>query len=102
MTSGWKASVLVPDAPLRGAARRWALVAVGLGVVMDLLDTSIVNVAVPSLSDRLGAGPVVLEWVLVGYSLAFASFLLIGGRLGDLLGYRTVFLWSTAAFAGAS
>ncbi len=83
-------------------ARRWALVAVALGVVMDLLDTSIVTVAVPNLSDQLGAGPVAVEWVLVGYSLAFAAALLIGGRLGDLLGYRTIFLWSTTAFAGAS
>lgn len=90
------------DGRLAGRPRLWALVAVALGVVMDLLDTSIVNVALPSLSEHLHAGSAALQWMLAGYSLAFASALLIGGRLGDLLGYRAVFLCSTVGFAVAS
>lgn len=93
---------VVEDERVVGTARLLALVAVALGVVMDLLDTSIVNVALPSLGAHLHAGPSGLEWTLAGYSLAFAAVLLVGGRLGDLLGYRNVFLWSSALFAIAS
>lgn len=102
MTAGTKAVEGATEARIIGRPRLWALIAVSLGVAMDLLDTSIVNVALPSLARQLSAGSAALEWTLAGYSLVFAAVLLIGGRLGDRYGYRAVFLWSTAAFALAS
>ncbi|WP_272478103.1 MFS transporter [Baekduia alba] len=73
-----------------------------VGVVMDLIDTSIVNVALPSVQRDLGAGAMALQWLVAGYALAFASALMLGGRLGDVIGYRRAFLIGTAAFAVAS
>ena len=69
---------------------------------MDLVDVTIVNVALPSIRTDLQATPAHLEWVLSGYTLAFAVLLITGGRLGDNLGRRTMFLFGVAGFTGAS
>jgi EmrB/QacA subfamily drug resistance transporter len=69
---------------------------------MVILDVSIVNVALPSISEDLGFTPASLAWVVNAYTLAFAGFLLLGGRAADLLGRREVFAAGLALFALAS
>ena len=69
---------------------------------MVVLDVSIVNVALPSISADLGFTPASLAWVVNAYTLAFAGFLLLGGRAADLLGRREVFAGGLALFALAS
>ncbi|MFD7507371.1 MFS transporter [Streptomyces sp. NPDC059850] len=69
---------------------------------MVVLDVSVVNVALPAIQDALGFDAVGLQWVVGGYALVFAGFLLLGGRLADLYGRRRVFLWGLALFAASS
>ena len=77
-----------------------ALVAVVcLAQFMVILDVSIVNVALPSIRSGLGFSGTALQWVVTAYTISFAGFLLLGGRAGDLLGRRPVFLVGSAAFA---
>ncbi|ESP95939.1 putative drug resistance efflux protein [Streptomyces sp. GBA 94-10 4N24] len=64
---------------------------------MVVLDVSVVNVALPSIQRGLGFTDVGLQWVVAGYALVFAGFLLLGGRLADLYGRRRVFLWGLGA-----
>jgi EmrB/QacA subfamily drug resistance transporter len=79
--------------------RRWlALYVLCLGVLMIVLDTTIVNVALPSIRADLGFSAARLSWVVNAYMLTFGGFLLLGGRLGDLFGHRRVFLIGTAFF----
>jgi EmrB/QacA subfamily drug resistance transporter len=73
-----------------------------LAQFMVVLDVSIVNVALPSISADLGFDPASLAWVVNAYTLAFAGFLLLGGRAADLLGRRGVFAGGLAVFALAS
>lgn len=70
--------------------------------LMDLMDAMITNVALPSIRDDLGASQPQLEWTLTGYVLAFAVGLVTGGRLGDRIGRRRVFVGGVAAFTLAS
>src|SRR3954465_11551393 len=69
---------------------------------MVILDVSIVNVALPSIKDALGFSTNGLQWVLNGYTLTFAGFLLLGGRAADLFGRRRMFYAGTLLFSGAS
>jgi EmrB/QacA subfamily drug resistance transporter len=79
--------------------RRWlALYVLCLGVLMIVLDTTIVNVALPSIRADLGFSDARLSWVVNAYMLTFGGFLLLGGRLGDLFGQRRLFLLGTAFF----
>ena len=72
---------------------RWlALLVLCLGDLMIVLDTTIVNVALPSISEDLGFSETSLAWVVNAYLLTFGGFLLLGGRLGDLYGHRRMFL----------
>lgn len=82
--------------------RTLALIAVALAFVIDLLDTTIVNVAVPSIGATLHAPRSALEWIVAGYATAFAVLLIVGGRLGDSHGYRRMFLTGIAAFTATS
>jgi EmrB/QacA subfamily drug resistance transporter len=82
--------------------RTAALIAVACAFVMDLLDTTIVNVAVPSIGHSLSASTAALEWVIAGYSVAFAVLLILGGRMGDSHGYRRMFLLGVALFTFTS
>ncbi|MCU1646546.1 MAG: Multidrug export protein, partial [Nocardia sp.] len=73
--------------------RRWIAFAVVLAAgFMDLLDVTIVNVAVPSIQKDLGAAYSDIEWIIAAYVLSFAAVLITGGRLGDIFGRKRVFL----------
>ncbi|MGZ5269370.1 MAG: DHA2 family efflux MFS transporter permease subunit [Ramlibacter sp.] len=82
--------------------RWWALLVLCLGVLMIVLDTTIVNVALPSIRTDLGFTETTLVWVVNAYMLTFGGFLLLGGRLGDLYGHRRLFLAGIASFTLAS
>jgi len=83
--------------------RRWlALIVLCLGDLMIVLDTTIVNVALPSIRTNLGFSQTSLAWVVNAYLLTFGGFLLLGGRLGDLFGHRRMFLAGVALFTFAS
>ena len=84
------------------APGRWVLLATVLGSGMAFLDATVVNVALPSIGDDLGADLGGLQWTLNGYTLTLASFILLGGSLGDRLGRRRVFVLGTIWFALAS
>jgi EmrB/QacA subfamily drug resistance transporter len=82
---------------------RWiALYVLCAGVLMIVLDVTIVNVALPSIQDDLGFSNSSLAWVVNAYLIAFGGLLLLAGRLGDLIGRRTVFLAGLAVFTAAS
>ena len=83
--------------------RRWvALVVVCLGQLMVMVDSTIVNVALPYIQRDLGFSQAGLTWVVNAYVIAYASFLLVAGRLGDLIGRRSVFLAGVFLFTVAS
>lgn len=73
-----------------------------IGQFMVVLDVSVVNVAIPSIHRDLGLSPSGLQWVVNAYTLTFAGFLLLGGRLGDLAGRRRIFLLALGGFSAAS
>jgi EmrB/QacA subfamily drug resistance transporter len=83
--------------------KRWkALALLSVAYLMVVLDLSIVNVALPSIQTDLGFSPEDLQWIVSGYALTFGGFLLLGGRMGDLLGRRLVFMVGLGAFAAFS
>jgi EmrB/QacA subfamily drug resistance transporter len=82
--------------------RTIALVIVALAFVMDLLDTTIVNVAIPTIQANLHASYSAIQWILAGYSLTFALLLVTGGRMGDVYGYKKLFMVGVAGFTVAS
>ena len=82
--------------------RWWALYVLCSGVLMIVLDTTIVNVALPSIREDLHFTETSLVWVVNAYMLTFGGFLLLGGRLGDLFGHRKLFLVGLIAFTAAS
>src|SRR4051794_27386464 len=82
---------------------RWlALYVLCLGDLMIVVDTTVVNVALPSIRNDLGFSQSSLAWVVNAYLLTFGGFLLLAGRLGDLFGHKRLFLFGTAAFTVAS
>jgi EmrB/QacA subfamily drug resistance transporter len=83
--------------------RRWlALVIVMTAAFMDLVDVTIVNIAIPSLQQDLGTSTSAIQWITAGYALAFAAGLITGGRLGDIYGRKRLFLFGIAGFTVAS
>src|SRR5216117_2607298 len=87
---------------LNSRTRWYALIVLCLGSLMIVLDTTIVNVALPSIRADLGFSETSLAWVVNAYLLTFGGFLLLGGRLGDLFGHRRLFLIGIALFTMAS
>jgi len=87
---------------LRSGAGRWLLTVAVLGSGMTFLDSTVVNVALPSIGRDLHAGTGTLQWILSGYLLALASLILLGGSLGDRYGRRRLFVLGTALFTAAS
>src|SRR2546423_10617087 len=83
--------------------RRWlALYVLCIGMLMIVLDATIVNVALPTIQDDLGFSQNNLAWVVNAYLIAFGGLLLLSGRIGDLIGQRRIFLIGLAVFTGAS
>ena len=83
-------------------AGRWVLLATVLGSGIAFLDGTVVNVALPTVGQELGAGISTLQWVVNAYTLTLAGFLLLGGSLGDHYGRRRVFVVGVVWFAVAS
>ncbi|YCK37199.1 DHA2 family efflux MFS transporter permease subunit [Actinomadura sp. ATCC 39365] len=83
-------------------SRHTALAVLSTSALMTILDGSIVTVAMPAIQRDLGFSPAGLSWVVNAYLLAFGGLLLLAGRLGDLVGRRTMFLAGNAVFTGAS
>jgi EmrB/QacA subfamily drug resistance transporter len=83
--------------------RRWlALYVLCVGMLMIVLDATIVNVALPTIQDDLGFSQNDLAWVVNAYLIAFGGLLLLSGRIGDLIGQRRIFLFGLAVFTAAS
>jgi EmrB/QacA subfamily drug resistance transporter len=83
--------------------RRWlALYVLCAGVLMIVLDATIVNVALPSIKEDLDFSQANLAWVVNAYLIAFGGLLLLAGRIGDLIGHRRIFLLGLAVFTAAS
>lgn len=82
---------------------RWrTLLVVAISQLMIVLDSSIVNIAIPSAKAELGITDANQQWVVTAYTLAFGSLLLLGGRIGDFMGRRRIFIIGLAGFAAAS
>src|SRR5712691_8306948 len=82
---------------------RWpALVVLCTGMLMIVLDQTIVNVALPSIQRDLGFSQTGLAWIVNAYLIAFGGLLLLAGRLGDLIGRKRIFLTGLAIFMAAS
>src|SRR6059058_5087683 len=83
--------------------RRWLILAiVGAAFFMTILDVAIVNVALPSIERDLKVDETTVQWVLIAYAITFGGFLLLGGRMADLLGRKRVFLAGLIVFTLAS
>ncbi|MEU9864230.1 MFS transporter [Streptomyces sp. NPDC047971] len=92
-----------PAATTASSRSRWvALGVLATGMLMTILDGSIVTVAMPAIQSDLGFTPVGLSWVVNAYLVAFGSLLLLAGRLGDLIGRKRMFLAGTGVFTAAS
>src|SRR5215472_16614251 len=87
------------EARTRTGRRWWVLAVLCLSVLLVVVDNTIVNVALPSISRELHASTSALQWVVDGYTLAFAGLLLVGGNLGDRLGRRRFLQLGLVLFA---
>ena len=103
VTNSQVPDVQVPALTPAPDRRRWVVLAVILAAeIMDLMDSTIVNVAGPSVRAALGGGASTLQWLSAGYTLAFAVLLVTGARLGDIFGRRRLFLIGSAGFTAMS
>jgi EmrB/QacA subfamily drug resistance transporter len=95
-------TIATPQEQTQDRSRWIALVVLCVGMLMIVLDVTIVNVALPSIQDDLGFSQSNLAWIVNAYMIAFGGLLLLAGRLGDLIGQRRVFLAGLAIFTAAS
>jgi EmrB/QacA subfamily drug resistance transporter len=98
-------AITSPSTPSDAASdrRRWlALYVLCTGMLMIVLDATVVNVALPTIQDDLGFSQSNLAWVVNAYLVAFGGLLLLSGRIGDLIGQRRIFLIGLAVFTSAS
>jgi EmrB/QacA subfamily drug resistance transporter len=91
-----------PDLRLKSSKGRWVLLATVLGSSVAFLDSTVVNVALPTIGRELHASLAELQWVVNAYTLTLAGMILLGGALGDRYGRRRVFVIGTIWFAAAS
>ena len=78
---------------------RWLILGIVLAAeIMDLLDSTIVNVAGPSLKEKLAASPSALQWIIGGYTLTLGAGLILGGRLADRYSRRNIFIIGVFGF----
>src|SRR5215212_1172187 len=88
---------------LGGSTNPWVvLVLICIAQFMVILDATIVNVALPSIQTDLGLSEANLQWIVNAYALVFGGFLLLGGRAGDLLGRKRIFLVGLVVFTASS
>src|SRR6184192_1123489 len=88
---------------MKADSRKWLTLAiVGAAFFMTILDVAIVNVAIPSIEKDLNVTETTVQWVLIAYTITFGGFLLLGGRMADLLGRRLIFLVGLTLFTVAS
>lgn len=100
--TGWPTDTPT-DAPQKAPPTAWRALAVLLGgMFMALLDTTVVNVALPTMQSTLNASEAALSWVISGYALAFGLALIPAGRIGDRVGHKGVFLVGITVFTLAS
>src|SRR3984957_12458359 len=93
----WAGASAEPD------PRRWLiLIVIAIAQLMVVLDSTVMNIALPSAQSALHFTDVDRQWVVTAYSLSFGSLLLFGGRLADLVGRRVMFITGLAGFAIAS
>ena len=83
-------------------AGRWVLFATVLGSGLAFIDGTVVNIALPRIGEQFDAGAAALQWTVNAYTLTLASFVLLGGSLGDRFGRRRIFVIGVAWFAMAS
>ena len=82
---------------------RWVVLAIVLvAEIMDLLDSTVITIAAPTVRNELGGGTTAMQWWAAGYTLAFAVFMIVGGRLGDVFGRRRIFVIGITGFTLAS
>jgi EmrB/QacA subfamily drug resistance transporter len=82
-------------------AYRWRWLVLGIVLIaeiMDLLDSTVITIAAPTVRDDLGGSTAVMQWWAAGYTLAFGVFMIVGGRLGDIFGRRRIFVIGIAGF----
>jgi len=92
----------LPATTVAPSRRWWTLITVGLAQLMVVLDSTVVNIALPAAQADLGFSDGDRQWVVTAYSLAFGSLLLLGGRLSDLIGRKRTFIIGLVGFAVAS
>jgi len=92
----------MPGPTLTRRQQNLALVTLIVAVVLEIVDLTIVNTALPAITADVGASPAAVQWIVAGYALSFALLLMAGGRLGDSFGYRRMFLIGVAGFTLAS
>ncbi|HVO86806.1 MAG TPA: MFS transporter [Candidatus Binatia bacterium] len=85
-------------AKITGKARTVAVSVLFLASIMDLLDSTVVNIAIPAIHENLHASASDIQWIIAGYSLSFALLLITAGRLGDIYGYKKIFMIGVAGF----
>src|SRR5919107_1528691 len=82
---------------------RWVVLAIVLvAEIMDLLDSTVITIAAPTVRAELGGGTATMQWWAAGYTLAFGVLMIVGARLGDIYGRRRVFVAGIAGFTLAS
>jgi len=91
-----------PDGGVPHSRRWWTLVTVAMAQLMVVLDSTVVNIALPAAQQDLGFSNADRQWIVTAYSLAFGSLLLLGGRISDLIGRKRAFIIGLIGFAGAS
>lgn len=91
-----------PPPALTPRQQNLALMTLIVAVVLEIVDLTIVNTALPAITSSLSASAEAVQWTVAGYALSFALLLMAGGRLGDAFGYRRAFLWGVSGFTLAS
>ena len=102
VASAVPAPAVVPE-PAPAYRWRWVVLAIVLvAEIMDLLDSTVITIAAPTVRAELGGGTSTMQWWAAGYTLAFGVFMIVGGRLGDIFGRRRVFIVGITGFTLAS